>query len=221
MKEYFSKAELLPCIVQSEKDGEVLMLGYMNEAALSKTLNTGFVTFYSRSRKELWTKGETSGNKIELTSLFHDCDKDTFLAKGIEWGPVCHTNVRSCFQAGQIYSKRKEKKASSEILTQLFQRIEIRKENPVEGSYTNYLLEKGVDKICKKIGEESAEVIIAAKTENNDKELLNETVDLIYHLFVLLSKKKLKLSMLFQVFEERFRIEGNLKPINKEKKGPC
>lgn len=220
MDNYFEKVELLPCIVQSAKDGEVLMLGYMNKEAFEMTLHSGFVTFYSRSRSALWTKGETSGNKIELVSLYHDCDKDTFLIKGREWGPTCHTGVRSCFQKGQLFSKIDDSvpdeflvpsSCSGQVLTQLFERIENRRGNPVQGSYTNYLFTKGVDKICKKIGEESAEVIIAAKTEGGEVDLLNEAGDLLYHLLVLLAEKKLRVTDLYEVLEKRLKIQGNLK----------
>lgn len=218
---YFEKAPLLPCIVQSVNNGDVLMLGYMNKEALETTIETGFITFYSRSRDQLWTKGETSGNKIELVSLYHDCDKDTFLAKGLEWGATCHTGDRSCFDKGVIFERTEDRDDVGEtedvvgeaevaaVITKLFNRIERRKKESVEGSYTNYLFEKGVDKICKKIGEEGAEVIIAAKTENAEVELLNESADLLYHMLVLLSAKDLSVKQLYGVLEKRFEKEKN------------
>lgn len=218
MENYFIKNQLLPCIVQSIDDGKVLMLGYMNKEALETTISSGFVTFYSRSRERLWTKGETSGNKIELASLYHDCDKDTFLAKGKELGPVCHTGARSCFDHGEMLPLKppvsQELPASQTssfegVISTLFDRIEQRKKEPLEGSYTNYLFQQGVDKICKKIGEEGAEVIIAAKSENSEKELLNESADLIYHLLVLLSEKNLSLSQVYSVLKDRLKIQGN------------
>ncbi|MBO8126265.1 MAG: bifunctional phosphoribosyl-AMP cyclohydrolase/phosphoribosyl-ATP diphosphatase HisIE [Firmicutes bacterium] len=175
---------LIPAIVQDADSGEVLMLAYMNQESLAKTLETGRTWFYSRSRQELWPKGETSGNIQEVVSITTDCDQDTLLIKVHQKGTgACHEGTWSCFH--YPIKGEQELAATPKILDELRRVIRDRKENPVEGSYTNYLLEKGVDKICKKIGEEAAEVIVAAKNRSPE-ELSQEAADLLYHLMVLL-----------------------------------
>jgi phosphoribosyl-ATP pyrophosphohydrolase/phosphoribosyl-AMP cyclohydrolase len=155
------------------------MLAYMNREAVDLTLETGIAHYYSRSRKSLWKKGETSGNIQEVRGFYYDCDGDTILLKVKQTGVACHTGSHSCFFNQVIGAE-----VDMDTLTRLYGVIAERKANPKEGSYTNYLFKEGIDKILKKIGEESAEVIIGAK--NNREELIYESSDLIYHLMVLL-----------------------------------
>jgi len=181
----FDEKGLVPVIVQDYKDGTVLMLAYMNEESLQKSIETGKATYFSRSRNELWVKGETSGHIQNIKEMYYDCDKDTILIKVEQVGDIaCHTGERSCF-----FTKFKEfekVEAKQDILRELYDLIVERKKNPVEGSYTNYLFEKGLDKILKKVGEESAEVIIGAKNEDK-AEIIYEVSDLAYHTLILLA----------------------------------
>ncbi len=213
----FENNTLIPCIVQSSVDKKVLMLAYMNQEAYEKTLASRTLTFFSRSRQALWVKGETSGNRLDLQQLTLDCDSDTLLAWVVPSGPVCHTGDATCFDREAVYTKEGfeavvktvsegetegESKSEIPVLQTLFNCIEDRKANPKEKSYTTYLFEKGLDKILKKVGEETAEVIIASK--NPDKnEFLNECADLIYHLWVLISVQNLKPSQVFKVLKSR------------------
>lgn len=175
----FSKLNgLIPCVIQDSKTSKVLMLGFMNEEAYQKTLQEKLVTFYSRSKKRLWTKGESSGNYMEVVEVLEDCDHDTLLIKAIPKGPVCHTGTDTCFN---------EKNDGNEVLF-LEKIIQDRKNNPKQGSYTTSLFESGINKIAQKVGEEAVELIIEAK--DNDKALfLNEAADLMYHYLVLLTAK--------------------------------
>ncbi len=175
----FSKLNgLVPCVVQDAETAKVLMLGFMNEEALQKTQQEKLVTFYSRSKKRLWTKGESSGNYLQVMDILEDCDNDTLLIKAIPKGPVCHTGADTCFN---------EKNESNEVFF-LEKIIQERKKNPKEGSYTTSLFESGINKIAQKVGEEAVELIIEAK--DNDKNLfLNEAADLMYHYLVLLTAK--------------------------------
>lgn len=201
---------LLPVIVQNYKTGKVLMLGYMNEEAYNNTLKTGKVNFYSRSRKTQWLKGETSGNFLNVISIKSDCDNDTLLINADPVGPTCHTGSESCFFNDIVKSDKEE---SAQILFTLQDTINQRKEDikklekrptKYEGSYTQYLLIEGTDKICKKIGEESAETIIAAK--NDDKEEITcEASDLIYHLLVLLNDRGVKIEDIFSKLNNRHK----------------
>ncbi|MFW5864968.1 MAG: bifunctional phosphoribosyl-AMP cyclohydrolase/phosphoribosyl-ATP diphosphatase HisIE [Candidatus Izemoplasmataceae bacterium] len=176
----FDSQGLIPVVVQDYKTLEVLMLAYMNKEAIEKTLETKLGTYYSRSRKTLWQKGETSGNIQHVKSFSYDCDEDTLLLKVDQVGPACHTGNRSCFYRDILPSN--DNPFTFEILYDI---IKNRKLNPLEGSYTNYLFDKGLDKILKKLGEETSEVIIGAK--NQDKtEMIYEMSDLIYHLSVLM-----------------------------------
>lgn len=179
----FDSKGLVPTIVQDIYTNEVLMLAYMNEQSLKKTLETKTTWFYSRSRQELWNKGETSGNIQRVKELTYDCDGDSLLVKVIQTGNACHTGEKSCF-FNEVYKEDTEQK-SQDILRLLYERIEHRKNNPKEGSYTNYLFREGIDKILKKVGEESSEVIIGAKNSSKD-EVIYETSDLVYHMLVLL-----------------------------------
>jgi phosphoribosyl-ATP pyrophosphohydrolase/phosphoribosyl-AMP cyclohydrolase len=173
----FDEHGLAPVIVQDARTREVLTLAYMNRQSLARTIETGQTWFWSRSRNELWHKGETSGNTQDVVSLASDCDDDAIVVLVIPAGPACHTGARSCFDV--------EHKDLNGVLAQLYELIEQRERERPEGSYTTYLFEKGLDKILKKVGEESAETIIAAKNEDR-KLFAGEVADLIYHLLVLL-----------------------------------
>jgi phosphoribosyl-ATP pyrophosphohydrolase/phosphoribosyl-AMP cyclohydrolase len=176
----FDDQGLVPAVVQEVVTKKVLMLAYMNREALEKTVAEGFVHYYSRSRRRLWKKGETSGNLQKLKGLYYDCDHDSLLVLVEQVGVACHTGSYSCFSNEIIPSADEQE----EIIKVLYNLLVDRKENPQEGSYTNYLFREGVDKILKKVGEEAAEVIIGAK--NNQGELIYEIADLIYHLMVLM-----------------------------------
>ena len=181
----FDERGLIPAIVQHARSGEILMLGYMNAESLAMTQTTGHVTFWSRSRRELWTKGATSGNYLNLVAMRTDCDRDALLILAEPVGATCHTGDRSCFATMLDGEHSDDAPVPATFGAQLHDLLLERQRTHPEGSYTTYLLNKGVDKIGKKIGEESAEVIIAAK--NNDAhELTNEASDLIYHLYVML-----------------------------------
>lgn len=183
---------LLPVIVQDARTKTVLMLGYMNQAAWDKTLQENKVSFYSRSKQRLWTKGETSGHFLTVASYRVDCDADTILIKAIPAGPVCHTGTDTCF----------EEDNNTWSLHALEQLIRERKANPKQGSYTNTLFSKGINKIAQKVGEEAVELIIEAKDENHDL-FLNEAADLFYHTLVLLAAKGFSLADVERVLEQR------------------
>ena len=177
---------LIPVVVQDYRTNEVLMVAYMNEDSYKMTIDTGKMTYYSRSRKKLWLKGETSGHFQYVTSLMIDCDNDTILAKVRQIGAACHTGNRSCF----FKELAKKDYVSTNPLTVLMDDYDIimsRKNNPKEGSYTNYLFDKGIDKILKKCGEEAAEIIIAAKNPDAE-ELKYEIADFLYHMMVLMAE---------------------------------
>lgn len=179
----FDANGLIPAIVQDFYTGEVLTLAYMNAESLDISVKEQYTCFYSRERKTLWRKGETSGNKQKIMSITADCDSDALLVKVVKDGPACHTNRESCFHNPVYTSETPEFSADG-----LYKLIQGRKAEPVEGAYTSYLFEKGIDKILKKVGEETAEVIIAAK--NPDKsELIYELSDLTYHALVLMVER--------------------------------
>ena len=207
LKKFFVKGELIPAIVQDYKTKEVLMLAYMNEQSLAKTLETGMTWFISRSRQELWNKGETSGHVQKVVRIDYDCDEDTLLVFVEQTGAACHTGNRSCF-----YRTLAENGDVPEInpLLSLEEVVEHRKTNPEEGSYTCYLFEKGLDKILKKVGEECAETIIAAKNDNME-DLTGEIADLMYHLTVMMSCRELPMSAVMDELEKRSHKIGNLK----------
>lgn len=182
----FDERGLIPAIAQDFASKEVLMLAYMNAEALAKTLDGGLMCYYSREREKLWVKGETSGHFQKVIEAKYDCDLDSLLFLVEQEGAACHTGERSCFYRNLKEADGTVTEQRWNELYKLYQVIEGRRKNPVEGSYTNYLFEKGLDKILKKVGEETAEVIIAAK--NCDKsEITYETADLMYHASVLLS----------------------------------
>jgi len=183
---------LVPAIIQDISTREVLMLGFMNKEAYTKTKNEKLVTFYSRSRKKLWKKGETSGNYLRVKEIIPDCDQDTLLILAEPTGPVCHTGSKTCFNLqDQIFD-----------LNYLQEVIEQRKKEMPVGSYTTKLFEKGINKIAQKVGEEAVELIIEAKDHNNEL-FLDEAADLVYHLLVLLSKKGLKIEDVLKVLKSR------------------
>ena len=178
---------LIPVIVQEYKTGKVLMLAYMNEDSYNETVRSGRMTYWSRSRQELWKKGDTSGHYQYVKSLDIDCDKDTILAKVDQIGAACHTGNESCFYTNLV-SKTYDDVNPMTIFDQVMDTILERKVNPKEGSYTNYLFEKGIDKILKKLGEEATEIVIAAKNPDSD-ELKYEICDLLYHMMVLMAER--------------------------------
>lgn len=188
----FSKFKLLsdgliPVVVQDYKTNQVLMVAYMNEEAYEKTISTRVMTYWSRSRSEIWVKGLTSGHFQYVKSLAYDCDADTLLAKVDQIGAACHTGSYSCF-FNEIISNEYEVKNPFNILSDVYEVIEDRKKNPKEGSYTNYLFDKGIDKILKKIGEEATEIVIAAKNPGGN-EIKYEISDFLYHMMVLMVEK--------------------------------
>lgn len=201
-------AGLIPAVVQDYSSKEVLMLAYMNQESLKLSIESGETWFWSRSRQELWHKGATSGHTQRIVSMQYDCDGDTLLVRVDQQGPACHTGKYSCFYNDILISEQAEpsREASESdrfaVLSMLDATIAERYAERPEGAYTTYLFEKGLDKILKKIGEESAEVLIAAK--NNDREELSaEAGDLIYHLMVLLREQNLPIDEVLEVLKNR------------------
>lgn len=187
---------LIPAIVQDALSGKVLMQGFMNEEALAKTQETGMVTFFSRSKDRLWTKGETSGNFMELVSMKEDCDGDSILIKANPRGPVCHTGADTCWGEGNA--------SKTGFIDQLRTIIKGRKNNPSDKSYTASLFAKGINKIAQKVGEEAVEIVIEAKDDN--KELfLGEAADLLFHYLVLLEAKGYELDEVMEVLIQRHK----------------
>lgn len=195
MRADFGKGKgLLPAIVQDEATGKVLMLGFMNEEALEVTQKSEKVTFYSRTKNRLWTKGDTSGNYLIVKSVLLDCDNDTFLIKAIPSGPVCHTGTDTCWGEQNEYE--------FSFLHQLASIIQDRKKHQVEGSYTSLLFYKGINKIAQKVGEEAVEVIIEAKDDNKQL-FIQECADLLYHFLILLEAKDTSLNTVLAELEKR------------------
>lgn len=189
----FNKGEgLVPAIIQDEQTLEVLMLGYMNAEAYQKTVSENKVTFFSRTKNRLWTKGEESGNFLNVVSIREDCDNDTLLIKVNPVGPTCHKGNRSCFDTA----------FNQNFIFELEKIIGDRYENPVEGSYVNKLRNKGLNKIAQKVGEEGVETVIAALNET-EHDLINEASDLVFHLLVLLKEKNVSLEKIAQNLEGR------------------
>lgn len=186
---------LIPAIIQDNETKTVLMLGYMNQEALDKTLETQKVTFFSRSKNRLWTKGEESGNFLNLVSIKNDCDNDTLLIQVNPVGPTCHTGSDTCWQEGN--------NPNYSFLSKLENTIQERKENATsEKSYVASLFEKGINKIAQKVGEEAVEVVIEAKDNNNDL-FLSESADLLFHYLILLQAKGFKLNDVVEVLKNR------------------
>lgn len=195
MKIDFEKTNgLVPAIIQDAKTKNVLMLGYMNEEALAKTQETGRVTFYSRTKERLWTKGEESGNFLELVDLKVDCDKDTLLIQANPVGPTCHKGTDTCWG--------EENNSNFGFLSKLEAVIKDRHDNPDEKSYTSSLFKKGINKVAQKVGEEAVEVVIEAK-DNSEELFLNESADLLYHYLILLRAKGYDLEDVVKVLEDR------------------
>ncbi len=186
---------LVPAIIQDAKSRQVLMLGYMNQEALDKTLATGLVTFYSRSRQTLWTKGETSGNHLKLVDIKTDCDNDTLLVRAIPTGPVCHTGTDTCWGESNDHNPLL-------FLTELQDFIEKRHEEMPEGSYTTSLFRDGLNRMAQKVGEEALELVIEATNGSNER-LVYEGSDMLYHLIVLLTSKGLRIEDLAKELQQR------------------
>ena len=184
---------LVPAIVQDFDTHKVLMLGFMNTAALEKTEQTGRVTFYSRSKQRLWTKGEESGHFLELKSIAEDCDHDTLLIKAHPLGPVCHTGADTCWS---------ERNQSDNFLFYLEDIIRLRKQAPPEESYVAKMFSKGINKIAQKVGEEAVEMVIEAK-DDNDELFLNEAADLLFHYLLLLNAKGHTLQSVMDILQKR------------------
>ena len=192
---------MVPVIVQDYRTQEVLMMAYMNEEAYEQTLREGMMTYWSRSRQELWRKGDTSGHYQYVKSLDIDCDRDTILAKVEQIGAACHTGHRSCFYtnlASKAYDGRNPMTVFDDVMATILER----KENPKEGSYTNYLFDQGIDKILKKVGEEAAEIIIAAKNPDSD-EVKYEICDFLYHMMVLMAEREVSWKDITKELAER------------------
>lgn len=208
----FDEKGLIPVITRDFRNGEVLMLAYMNREAVEKSLETGKVHYWSRSRNKLWQKGETSGHYQYIKSIKVDCDGDTLLITAEQKGSACHTGHYSCFYRELTEDGIKGIENNSDttafdggksaILQELYDVIVDRNANPKEGSYTNYLFEKGLDKILKKVGEESAEVIIAAKNKSKE-EIRYEIADLVYHVFVLMVERGLVPDDIYEELKKR------------------
>jgi phosphoribosyl-ATP pyrophosphohydrolase/phosphoribosyl-AMP cyclohydrolase len=202
----FDEKGLIPAVVQDYNTKEILMVAYMNEESLKVTLQTGRATFFSRSRQKLWTKGEQSGNFMYVQDIRIDCDGDTLVVLANPAGPACHTGNRSCFyqriENGEVIPMEQEERTSQDILSRLTAVTQDRKANPKDGSYTNYLFDKGEDKILKKVGEEAAEVVIAGK--NRDKnEIKYEAADLLYHMTVMLVDNDMTWDDIYEELEKR------------------
>ncbi len=202
----FNEAGLIPAIVEDSMTGKVLMLAYMNEESLKITIEKGLTCFYSRSRKELWLKGETSGNYQHVVSITTDCDRDTLLVKVEPDGPACHLGTTSCFEY-PVYHSDELNEFDLDILMDL---VKDRKVNRKEGSYTTYLFDKGLDKILKKVGEESTEVIIAAK-DKDKAETIYEISDLVYHVLVLMVESGISTKDILNELNGRHVIDHKVK----------
>lgn len=195
----FDDKGLITAVVQDAQSKDILTVAYMNEESLQKTIDTGETWFYSRSRQELWHKGETSGNIQKVVSIKADCDKDALVVEVLPAGPACHNGTSTCFTNSIV---EKMDVGSVDIIPQLVNIIRQRETDMPEGAYTTYLFEKGIDKICKKVGEEATEVVIGAK--NRDAEEVKwETADLLYHLLVLLQEQKVDVYDVLDVLKTR------------------
>ena len=190
---------LVPAIIQDAKTKNVLMMGYMNRESLQKTLETSLVSFYSRSRKALWTKGEISGNYLHLVNIQSDCDNDTLLVQAQPDGPVCHLGTDTCWGS--------ENTLQCGFLTQLETIITDRISHPSEASYTSRLVRKGINRVAQKVGEEAVEVVIEAK-DNDDNLFLNESADLLYHYLILLQAKGYKFKDVIEILSSRNKKKG-------------
>jgi phosphoribosyl-ATP pyrophosphohydrolase/phosphoribosyl-AMP cyclohydrolase len=186
---------LVPAVIQDTETSKVLMLGYMNRDAFAKTMSDGKITFFSRSKQRLWTKGEESGNYLIVQSHEVDCDQDALLFKVKPVGPVCHTGADTCWNESNI---------STDFLDQLEKIINLRKNSPDEGSYVSSLFKKGINKIAQKVGEEAVELVIEAK-DQNDELFVNEAADLLFHYLILLNSKGFNLDDIRKILKQRHR----------------
>lgn len=213
----FDERGLIPAVIQDVRTKNVLMLAYMNQESLHKTIETGQTWFWSRSRQELWNKGATSGHVQQVQSIAYDCDADTLLLEVEQTGAACHTGEPSCFYTKVPYQPQRESAGvagklaqegtvSFEVLADLIATINQRYADRPEGAYTTYLFERGLDKILKKVGEESSEVIIGAKNGDR-KELVSETGDLLYHLLVLLRQQSVPFQEVLAELEQRHGVQ--------------
>jgi len=211
----FDEKGLIPAIVQDHNTGQVLTLAYMNKESLEITIKEGMTCFWSRSRKELWRKGSTSGNYQKVVSIKADCDKDALVIEVIKNGPACHTGKESCF-FNEVFDGNRSKTDRESSLEkefswqELYEIINQRRENPREGSYTSYLFEMGMEKILKKIGEESTEVIIAAGKKDKE-ETVYEIADLAYHIMVMMSEMEIEPKEITTELAERHVIDKKKK----------
>jgi phosphoribosyl-ATP pyrophosphohydrolase/phosphoribosyl-AMP cyclohydrolase len=190
----FAKSELVPAVIQDQKTSKVLMLGYMNKEAVDKTMSTGQVTFFSRSKQRLWTKGEESGNFLNLKSIELDCDNDTLLIQVDPVGPTCHKGTDTCWGG----------KNKLGTLDYLEKTIKDRRNNPTQKSYVSSLFEEGINKIAQKVGEEAVEIVIEAK-DDNEELFLNEGADLLFHYLILLEAKGYTLKDILKILDQRVK----------------
>lgn len=197
----YDEKGLVPVIVQDIYSKDVLMLAYANKEAVSKTIETKKAHYFSRSRNKLWLKGETSGNQQEVRDILFDCDNDTLIYLVVQNGVACHTGNKTCFFTS-LWDKKISNTDKVMILREVYNVVLDRKNDPKEGSYTNYLFEKGIDKILKKVGEESSETIIAAKNNKPD-EIASEMADLLYHLIVMLVDRGMTFDDVLKELENR------------------
>ena len=197
----FDDKGLVCAVVQEAASREVLMVAYMNRESLKLTMETGYATYFSRSRQELWVKGKTSGNLQKVKSIKYDCDGDCLLLQVDQTGVACHTGQYSCFFQ-TLFDNGMANKETALVLYELYGVIQDRKTNPKEGSYTNYLFDKGIDKILKKVGEEASEIIIAGKNQDIE-ELTYEISDFLYHLFVAMVQQSVPLEDIFAELRSR------------------
>jgi len=199
----FNKMEgLVPAIVQDAQTDKVLMLGFMNEEAYKKTVETNKVTFWSRTRNKLWTKGETSGNFLNVVEILNDCDKDTLLIKANPVGPVCHTGADTCWNEKNPHKAANDKDNALLFLSELQDFIEKRYQEMPEGSYTTSLFKDGLNRMAQKVGEEALELVIEATNGTNDR-LIYEGSDMLYHLIVLLTSKGMRIEEMAAELRER------------------
>lgn len=213
----FKENGLIPVVVQDYATRQVLILAYMNRQAVEMTMTTEKATFFSRSRQEIWVKGETSGNFLTPVRMAYDCDEDALLLEVLPKGPACHTGHTSCFYR-MLWEDKGLNRGNNEILHEIESTVKDRIEHPKEGSYTNYLLSEGVDKICKKVGEEATETVIAAKN-HDPNEIAAEASDLLYHLAVLLVEEGMGFDDLYRVLQERHGKKSAIHTQDKSKRG--
>lgn len=195
---------LVPAIIQDNMTNKVLMLGFMNEEAYKKTVETGKVTFWSRTRNCLWTKGETSGNFLNVVEILNDCDNDTLLIKANPVGPVCHTGADTCWKESNPHNAENDKDNALLFLSELQNFIEKRHEEMPEGSYTTSLFKDGLNRMAQKVGEEALELVIEATNGTNDR-LIYEGSDMLYHLIVLLTSKGIRIEDMAAELRERHK----------------